>query len=180
MRREDPRRAIIEVMARLGKETQLHIDERERHFDITDFVTIIVSVLLVVLAIFNIYYVRVLYEDLNGIVTSMESILHNVENVNEEMLAITQSIDKYDQHVANMGPVTESLSNMAVIFPKVSKNMKGMRESMTAIDHDMGLMSNAMNSIDKQMMPMKNGMGMIRHNVRAISGPMGLMNRMMP
>ena len=33
---EDPRRAIVEVMARVGRETQYHLDERERHFRITD------------------------------------------------------------------------------------------------------------------------------------------------
>jgi len=65
---EDPRRAVIEVIARLGRETQLHIDERYRHFRITDSVILIISLLLVILAVFNVYYVRVLYQDLNGIV----------------------------------------------------------------------------------------------------------------
>ena len=33
---EDSRRGIVEVIARLGRETQLHLDERHRHFRITD------------------------------------------------------------------------------------------------------------------------------------------------
>ena len=180
MKREDPRRAIIEVMARLGKETQMHIDERERHFDITDFVTIVVSILLVILAIFNIYYVRVLYEDLNGIVTSMESIHNNIENVNSEMIAISKTIEAFDAHVEHLNSINSSVTNMAVIFPKVRKKMGGMKDDMTSIDHDMGLMSNAMTNIDQKMHHMKSGMSLIRHNVRAISGPMGFMNRMMP
>lgn len=52
--REDPRRAVVQVIARLGRETQLHLDERYRHFRITDGVLLFTSVLLVILAVFNV------------------------------------------------------------------------------------------------------------------------------
>ena len=64
----DPRKPIVQVMARLGRETQLHLDERHRHFKVTDKVIMIISLLLVLLAFVNVYYVTVLYQDLNGIV----------------------------------------------------------------------------------------------------------------
>ena len=70
---DDPRRGIVEVMARLGQATQYHIDERYRHFKITDVVIYVTSALLMVLAVFNIYYIRVLYTNLTGIVGNMAS-----------------------------------------------------------------------------------------------------------
>ena len=65
----DPRTPIVQVMARLGRETQLHLDERHRNFKITDKVILVISLLLVLLASVNVYYVRVLYRDLATFVT---------------------------------------------------------------------------------------------------------------
>ena len=89
----DPRSPIIQVMARLGRETQLHLDERHRHFKITDKVILVVSLLLVLLASVNVYYVRVLYRDLDGIVNNMDSMYRNLERVDFDMALIAQRVE---------------------------------------------------------------------------------------
>ena len=177
---EDPRRAIVEVMARLGKETQLHVDERERHFEITDIVIIAVSVLLVILAIFNIYYVRVLYHDLNGIVSNMDSMYINMQNVEQDMVNISANIGLFDDHVKNMTPIHKNITQITEKMPKIRSNMHDIREDMGGMGHEMGLLGNAMGSISQRTLQMKAGMSVMRHNVRSISRPMGIMNPILP
>ena len=155
---QDPRRAIVEVMARLGKETQLHLDERHRHFQITDAVTIVVSFLLVVLAVFNIYYVRVLYTDLDGIVTNMDSMYSNLKQVDKDMMHISQSIELFDQHIHHMTPIHDNIATLAVSLPHVRSNMDLITGDMGLIEQDMGLIGGAMGNMDQRIHQMLGGM----------------------
>ncbi len=177
---EDPRRAIVEVMAKLGKETQLHMDERERHFEITDIVIIGVSVLLVILAIFNIYYVRVLYGDLGGIVKNMDSMYIHMENVKSDMGRISNTVGAIDGHIQHMGSISDNITTMTKKMPLIRGNMDGIREDMGGMGHEMGLLANAMGNIDQRIHHMKAGMSIIRQNLHFMAKPMGIMNPMLP
>ena len=177
---QDPRRAIVEVMARLGKETQLHLDERHRHFKITDAVTVVVSFLLVVLAVFNIYYVRVLYNDMDGIVTNMDSMYSNLKRVDEDMLHISHSIESFDQHIAYMTPIRNNISDLAIALPDIRSNMDRITDDMQSIDPDMGLIGEAMANMDQRIHQMKLGMSVMRSNMHQMANPMGAMNPFMP
>jgi len=177
---EDPRRAIVEVMARLGKETQLHLDERHRHFRITDSVIIIVSLLLVIVAVFNVYYVRVLYKDMDGIVTNMYSMYGNLTVVDEDMVEISLSVEKFDSHLQHMQSIHDNITSLAGTLPKVRINMNMIEHEMGLIEHDMGLLGNAMGNIDQRIHHMKNNMSVMRENMRQMAKPMGMMNPMMP
>ena len=90
---EDVRRMVVGVVGRLGRETQLHLDERYRHFWITNLLIVIISILLVVVAIFNVYYIRVLYQDLNGIVFNMDSMHDHLRVVKGSMDEITERLN---------------------------------------------------------------------------------------
>ncbi|MCB1728220.1 MAG: translation initiation factor 2, partial [Gammaproteobacteria bacterium] len=92
----DPRTPIVQVMARLGRETQLHLDERHRHFKVTDKVILVISLLLIMLACVNVYYVTVLYQDLNGIVDNMDSMYRNLSRVDRDMDLIAQRVQRFD------------------------------------------------------------------------------------
>jgi hypothetical protein len=177
---EDPRRAIIEVMARLGKETQYHIDERQRHFQITDLFIVVVSFMLVVLAIFNIYYVRVLYKDMTGIVVTMESMYGHLMKVDQNVSVISDNVEKFDNHMQHMTAINTNIDSLSKSMPKVRADMDIMRDDMLGFSHDMGLLGNAMGSIDQRMFEMKGGMAVMRNNMRQIANPMGAFNPMMP
>jgi len=177
---EDPRRAIVEVMARLGKETQLHLDERHRHFRITDAVIIIVSLLLVVVAIFNVYYVRELYTDMDGIVNNMDSMYGNLAVVDEDMVEISRSVEKFDTHLQHMQSIHENITNLAGTLPKVRINMGIIKQDMGLIGHDMGLLGNSMGTIDQRIHHMRQNMSVMRENMRQMANPMGALNPMMP
>ena len=115
---EDSRRAWVEVIARLGRETQLHIDERYRHFRITDVVTIGMSVLLSVLALFNIYYVQVLYNDLQEIVVTMDSMHAKLRGIDGDMAAIAQQMDSMDWRIGYMEPIAAHMASIGGNMPR--------------------------------------------------------------
>lgn len=176
----DPRRPIVEVMARLGRETQLHLDERHRHFQITDKVILVISLLLAVLAIFNVYYVAVLYRNLDGIVNSMDSMYLHLSRVDRNMEDISNQVASFDRHIGRMDSITQNMTAMTTMMPKVRANMDAMASEMADIDVDMQRMTPAMGDIAVKMQHMTNGMSVMRQNVRQISGPMGSFNPFMP
>ncbi len=177
---EDPRRAIVEVMARLGRETQLHLDERHRHFKITDTVIVTISLLLVVLAIFNVYYVRVLYEDLDVTVRNMDSMYHKLQDVDDDMRVITERISRFDDHMQHMETITGNISSMATTLPLVRNDMRLMADDMEVVNDEMALVEQAMVNIDQRMQLMTGGVSIMRTNVWQLAKPMGMMNSILP
>jgi len=173
--REDPRRAIVQVIARLGRETQLHLDERYRHFRITDAVLIVTSVLLVILAVFNVYYVRVLYEDLNGIVANMGHMHDRLRSVDEDMGAITEHMHAFDEHIAHMETIHANMTELAGIMPRIRTNMDAVTRDMAGVEHSMGLVGEGVGVIDQRVYLMTGGVATMRQNVRQIARPFGSM-----
>ncbi|MEA3277527.1 MAG: translation initiation factor 2 [Pseudomonadota bacterium] len=177
---EDPRRAVVEVIGRLGRETQLHLDERHRHFRITDAVIIAISLLLVILAIFNVYYVRVLYEDLNGIVSNMESMHAHLVDVDGDMGVITEHMASFERHMTHMEPINGHMAAVAGTLPSVRADMDGIVGEMTSIEESMGLVGRGMGVIDLRVHLMNGGVAAMRANVSQIARPMGGMMPFMP
>jgi len=178
--REDPRRAIVQVIARLGRETQLHLDERYRHFRITDAIIIATSVLLVVLAVFNVYYVRVLYEDLNGIVANMDDMHDHLRSVNEDMDAITERMHAFDEHIGHMEPIHANMTALTKIMPRIRANMDSITRDMAGVEQSMGLVGEGMGVIDQRVYLMTGGVATMRQNVRQMAHPFGRMGAFMP
>ncbi len=165
---EDPRRVIIEVFARLGRETQLHLDERHRHFRITDAVIITISVLLTVLAIFNVYYVHILYQDLSGIVSSMDSMHDNLQEVRANMVSINASVTTFEQEMRNMDGISSHMSSLGETMPVVRTNMSHISSAMQSISGDMGILSGGMTNIEQRFGHMTGSVAVMRENVRQI------------
>lgn len=176
----DPRRPIVEVMARLGRETQLHVDERELHFTITQKIVVMVSVLLLLLSAVNVYYVTVLYRDLNGIVDNMDSMYRNLARVERDMDTIARRFGHFDRDIQLMTPITADMAAITQVMPDLRDDMIEIRNEMLSIDNDMHQMTNAMGGIAVQMTQMTNGVSIMRQNVRSIAGPMGAMNPIIP
>jgi len=177
---EDPRRAIVQVIGRLGRETQLHLDERYRHFRITDAVIIVTSLLLVILAVSNVYYIRVLYEDLNGIVANMDSMYGHLREVDEDMDVVTKRMAAFDGHMNYMQPIHDNMGALAKTMPQIRENMDSMTSDMSSIEQSMGLIGAGMGIIDQRVYLMTGGVATMRQNVRQIAHPMGGMGSMLP
>lgn len=176
----DPRSPIVEVMARLGRETQLHLDERHRHFKVTDKVILTISLLLIFLAVVNVYYVTVLYQDLNGIVANMDSMFRNLSRVDRDMNQIAGRVRSFERHMQRMEPITGHMTEITAVMPKLGEHMESIKTDMQGVEDNMRQMTGAMGGIANQMNQMTSGMGVMRHNVRQIAGPMGAMNPILP
>jgi hypothetical protein len=177
---EDPRRAIVEVMARLGRETQFHIDERHRHFRITDAVIVAISLVLVILAVVNVYYVRVLYKDLDGTVETMEAMYRKLRDVDDDMKVITRYFGTFEGHMLQMEPMDVNISSLARTLRPMRGNMIEMAADMAAIDTEMSLVQQAMVNIEQRMGQMSGGVAVMRANSWQMAKPMGMMNSIMP
>jgi uncharacterized protein YoxC len=172
----DSKRVWIQVIARLGRETQFHLDERYRHFKITDGVIVVVSLFLAILAIFNVYYVWVLSQNLNGIVSNMDSMHQNMQVIKEDMINITNRVSSFDRDMQHMDKIAGNMGSLTTSMGSVSGSMGNISESMQLIDHDMHLMSQGMTNIDGRFITMTHNVSIMRENTRKIAKPM----RMMP
>ncbi len=177
---EEAKRIAVELVARLGRETQFHLDERHRHFEITNMVILVISVLLLVLAVFNVYFIHVLYQDLNGIVDNMDSMHTNLKKVNRDMTSITARIQSFDRHMQHMDSINGHTRAMAESLPRVSTTMSEMTRQMDTIETDMGLLGQGMTNIDTRFAHMTNSVAVMRENARQMARPMGIMNPFMP
>ena len=176
----DSRATLPKVMARVGRETQLHLDERYRHFRITDGVIIAISVLLVILAVFNVYYVRVLYKDLDGIVVNMESMHDHLVDVDTDMIVITEHMASFEDHMTRMESIKGHMAALAENLPRIRGDMNEITGHMTGIEQSMGHVAQGMGVIDQRVHVMTGGVATMRENVRQIANPMGGMMPFMP
>mgnify|MGYP001028047658 CR=1 FL=1 len=167
---DDPRRGIVEVMARLGRATQYHIDERYRHFRITDLVIYVTSALLVILAVFNIYFVRTLYTDLTGIVANMDS-MHGRLKVTEQDMSVV---------AGNMAAIHGHMVSLAKTMPDIRVDMHDIAADVGTIEREMGVLGQGMVVIDGRTREMLVPVSTMRENVRQFGGPMGTMNPFLP
>ena len=176
----DPKLLFVRMAARLSRETQLHLDQRHHHFRINKMVVVAISILLIIVATINIYYVRILYTDLNGIVNNMDSMHTNMQKVTIKMLDITKNVKQFDQDMMHMDMINAHTGEMSKLLPPIAGSMHKMAGDISSIEQDMGHMSNGMTNIDKRFHHMANGVQVMRHNVREVSRPMGAMNPFMP
>jgi hypothetical protein len=174
------KRMFIDMVGRLSWETQLHLDERHHHFYINKMIIIFISILLIIIAAVNVYYVAVLYEDLNGIVDNMDSMHSNMQKVSKRMLHITGNVKKFELHMRRMDSIVENTGTMAAMMPGISGNMQKMDKDIAVMDTDMGRMANGMQHVDQRFKHMTQGVAVMRLHVREIARPMGAMNPFMP
>jgi len=177
---EDPKRIMIEAVGRLGRETQLHLDERHHHFQITNIVIVAMSLLLLVMAVFNVYYVRILYQDLDGIVVNMESVHTHLKDISGSMESITGKVAGIDHHMLKMDQIKDHTGSLANNMLLIGGNMQDITDEMGMINRDMYLLSGAMDNIDYRFTTMTGAIVVLRENVHQISRPMGMMNPFMP
>lgn len=177
---EDPKRLLVEMVARVGRETQMHLDERQHHFRINKLVVVTISLIIMIIAAFNIYYVSILWKDLNGIVDSMDSMHTNMQIVSGKMEHMTNNVKSFEHYMKYMDQINEHTSTMAGVLPKMADSMHEMTFDIIQMEKDMQPMTQGMISIDQRFGQMSLGVAAMRHHVKQISRPMGAMNPFMP
>jgi uncharacterized protein YoxC len=177
---DDPRRAIVEVMARLGRETQLHVDERHKHFKITDKVIRYISILLLIVAVVNVSLVWLLSTSLDTIVNNMDSMRSRLVVIDDDMQYISTTVGKFDEHTAYMHTIANNIGSITTNLPLIRLNTDSFTISMQSIDKDMESMKKSIGDIGGNMRGITNTMVGLEYNVRQFSKPMGSMNSILP
>ena len=177
---DDPRKAIVEVMARLGRETQLHVDERHKHFKITDKVIRYISILLLIVAVFNVSLVWLLSTNLDTIVDNMDSMRSRLIIIDEDMQYISTTVSKFDEHTAYMHTIANNIGSITTNLPLIRLNTDSFTLSMQSIDKEMEQMKKSIGEIDGNMRGITNSVTGLEYNVRQFSKPMGSMNPIFP
>jgi hypothetical protein len=179
-RREDPRRALIEVIQRLGRATQLHLDERHRHFRITDIVIIATSLLLLLGAGFDVYHARVLNQDFNEIIADMYSMQEHLVGVDADMGDITGNMKSFDDHMIHMDSISARMTSMSRIMPQIRGNTQAMAGEMASVEENMGRVRNAMGILDSRIHAMTGGVVTMREHMGQFARPMSGIAPFMP
>lgn len=179
-RREDPRRALIEVIQRLGRATQLHLDERHRHFRITDIVIITTSLLLLLGAAIDVYHARLLYQDFNDIISDMYTMQDHLVGVDTDMGDITKNMKSFDDHMNHMDSIAARMDSMSRIMPQIRANTLAMAGEMGSVEANMELVRNAMAILDSRIHAMTGGVGLMRDQMGQFARPMSGMAPFMP
>jgi len=172
VKREDPRRALVEVIQRLGRATQLHLDERHRHFRITDIVIITTSLLLLVGAAFDVYHARVLYQDFNEIIENMYSMHDHLLGVDTDMTNITTNMKSFENHMGHMDSIDARMASMAKIMPQIRRNTQALSGDMASIEGHMDRVDQAMGILDSRIYAMTGGVGIMRNHMAQFARPM--------
>lgn len=171
---------FIDMVGRLSWETQLHLDERHHHFFINKLIIILISLFLVVLAVINVYYVAILYRDLNGIVDNMDAMHTHMQQVSDRMAHVTDTVEKFERYMLHMDNIEASTRSMADMMPAIRDSMDGIRSDIARMDQNMARMSAGMAHIDQRFRHMTDGVAVMRFHVWTISRPMGALNPMLP
>jgi methyl-accepting chemotaxis protein len=171
---EDSRRVWIRAIGRLGRETQLHLDERHRHFRITDAVIISVSLVITIIAVFNVYYVYVLSQGFNNIVDNMESMHQNLIVVKNDMDSITDKIEVFTVHMEHMDTIERNMNTMTTSMGSITGSMTNITGSISGMEQEMALMSAGMSNIDQRTGSMAGSVSIMRENTRQMAKPMKL------
>lgn len=179
-KREDPRRAIVEVIQRLGRATQIHLDERHRHFRITDIVIITTSLLLLGGAAFDVYHARLLYQDFNEIIVDMYAIHDHLVGVDNDMADITTNMRAFDSHMTHLENMNERMKSMASTMPQIRENTRLMAGDMGNVEENMKLVGDAMLILDTRIHAMLGGVGIMRNHMNQFARPMSVINPFMP
>lgn len=179
-RREDPRRALIEVIQRLGRATQLHLDERHRHFRITDIVIITASILILGGAAFDIYHARLLYQDFNEIITDMYAIHDHLVGVDADMANITTNMKNFETHMVHMESIDERMKSMASTIPQIREHTRIIAGDMSSVQGHMGVVSQSMGILDSRVHAMTGGVSIMRNHVSQFARPASSIAPFMP
>jgi len=177
---EDPKRLFVEMVARLSRETQLHIDERHHHLRITDTLVIGLSILLAVLAVVNVYFVHRLNNEFVGILNSMTDMNGSLTKVGNDMDLITQDVASFDAHMTRMDRISENTAEISVNMPTISRSMSKIGSEMRNIEGNMGLLSMGMTNVDARFGQMTGGVTNMRQSVNQMARPIGFMNNFVP
>lgn len=168
------------TLIKLEKDIDYHRMDRQYHMRRTNALVKLGVLFLVVIGVFNMLYLWNFYIRMQEIVNTITDLGTDVAVVSHHMVSVTETMQKFDMHMAHMPGVTKSTISIAESMPAMNLAMEHMEANLGAMDSDMSGMSRDVVDINQRFSNITRGVNLMGHNVNAISGPMGIFNPFMP
>ncbi|MCU7837261.1 MAG: hypothetical protein KZQ83_18710 [gamma proteobacterium symbiont of Taylorina sp.] len=157
-----------------------HVRERRRSFRITNIFVGVVSALIFLIAVVNLYNIYYFYDETMSIINTTHDLNNTVIDIAANMNQITGSMLNINHHMASMEGVYVDVASMSDIMPLIQNNIADVGQDVAYFNRNMSAISGNMNVIDHHLKSMSGNVMHIEHNIQQIAEPMGKFNSILP
>ncbi|MDQ7075543.1 MAG: hypothetical protein Q9O24_10440 [Gammaproteobacteria bacterium] len=168
------------TLTKLENEAERHRGARFYHMRRTNIWVRFVTIVTLVLTLFNVYYISNLYDHFLSIVDNVSSLNSKVVNISSDMISLTDTMQQFDNHLTVMPVIDDSVAAMAEYTVDMNASVADMLHDMETMNDDMDLIYTAIYGVNHNFGDMVQGIRLMSGNVRQMSRPMGFMNRFLP
>ena len=157
-----------------------HVKERRHHFRITNIYVGIISALILIIAVFNLYYIYDFYKETMNIINTIHALDDTVKIISDDMVQVTSTMAKFKSHMGNMQGIYADVSSMSDVMPLMENNMSGVKTDMGHLNQNMQEISSDMSMIDFHLKNMSGNVTHMEKNIHDMARPMGKFNSILP
>jgi len=157
-----------------------HVKERRKHFRITNFIVYIVSALLVIIGIINMFYLYDFYNNTMRIIATTHALDETVILITNNMDQMDYTMGKMNTHMSSMQGVYQNVSSISSILPKMQSTMLGFKGDMSDMNNTMEFVNRDIQLIDFHLNDMTGKVSNLGVNMYKIARPIGMFNGMLP
>jgi len=157
-----------------------HVKERRKHFRITNFIVYIVSALLVIIGIINMFYLYDFYNNTMRIITTTHALDETVITITNNMNQMDHTMSKMNTHMSSMQGVYQDVSSISSVLPKMQNTMSGFEVDMSNMNKIMDFVNRDIQLIDYHLNDMTAKVSNLGVNMYRIAKPIGMFNGVLP
>jgi len=157
-----------------------HVKERRGHFRVTNTIVIIVSVLLLLIACINMYYLYHFYIDSKRIIDTAHGLDDTVLIISKSMKKITGKMEKFSQHLDSMPAVYDDISSLTEVMPTMQKTMVDFQMNVKQMNTVMNFVNKDIQLIGFHLSTMTQKVSYMGSNIQQLAKPMGMFNGILP
>lgn len=171
---------LTNTLIKLERDIERHRGSRQYHMRRTNILVKVGVVFLLVMGVFNVLYVWDFYNHMQVIVNTITDLGTDVTVVSQNMVHLTDTMQKFDAHMDHMPGISSSAFSMSEQMFSINHSMANMLGNFSEVNREMSVMSGDVVEINQRFGNITQGINVMGRNVNAISGPMGSFNSMMP
>ncbi len=157
-----------------------HVKERRNHFRKTNVFVFVISGLILVIAVLNLYNMYYFYNDSMAIINTVNQLDHTVDDISANMVSISSSMKGINTHMEYMDDVYYDVSSMSDTMPSMRISMSDMGENMGNLNDTIGTINGDMTVINYHLKSMSSNVTGMEYNVHQMSRPIGKFNQFFP
>ncbi|MFK5986818.1 MAG: hypothetical protein QM479_15535 [Pseudomonadota bacterium] len=157
-----------------------HVKERRKHFRITNLVVSIVSGLLFLIAVANMYYLYDFYNNTMRIISTTHTLDNTVLDITRTMDEMKNKMVKFNQHMASMPIVYKDISGITAVMPEMQNSMSALQNNIYEMNKIMRFVNRDIQLIDFHLHIMTRKVSNMGVNMFHLARPMGMFNGILP